>query len=157
MGGITQAEAKAWASLAALCAIFFWFQMRMMDGWAIVDQSARDLLSVYVVVLAMTTIAGIVIGSIGARKGGGRIEADERDLAIEARANQNERFFIIAAINVLIWQALMEGAFAGHALPRIDLGRLSTLFFLLFAVLFGGEIVKRLSTIWLYRTQAGRG
>lgn len=150
MTSITRMEARAGASLLVLAAVFWWFQMRMLDGMTVVDQSAGKLLGVYVVVIAAMTVAEIIIATLTSGAGG-RIERDERDSAIEARANQNERLFIIAAVNVLIWQALMEGAFAGHVLPTIDLTSLPVLFFWLFAVLFGGEIVKRLSTIWLYR------
>ena len=151
MASITRTEWQAWASLLLLGAVFGWFQMRMLDGFAVVDQSPRKLLGVYIVVIAAMTIAEIVIAALS--KGfGGKVRRDERDIAIEARANQNERLFIIAAVNILLWQALMEGAFAGHALPKIDLTSLPVLFFWLFAVLFAGEMVKRLSTIWLYRT-----
>lgn len=152
MGSMTRAESGAWAMLAVTLALGAWFQMRMMDGWTIVDQPASELLGVYVVVLAVSTIAAIASAGASGRKG--RIEVDERDLAIRALAGRNERYFVLAAVNVLIWQALMEGVFAGHELPKIDLQSLPTLFFVLFAVLFGGEIVRLTSTIWLYRRQS---
>lgn len=151
MGSITRTEAQSWASLAALIGIYWWFQMRMLDGVVVVDQPAGELLGVYFVLIALSTLAGILVASLGAR--GGKVIKDERDLAIEARANQNERYFIIAAVNILIWQALWEGALAGHKLPRIDLTSLPVLFFWLVTVLFAGEMVKRVSTIWLYRRQ----
>jgi len=158
MNSVTRVEASAYASLVALVVVFGWFQMKMMDGWSIVEQPASALLGVYFTVLVVSTLSEILISAVGARVSGARrTEKDERDFAIEARANQNERLFIIVAVNVLIWQALWEGALEGHALPKIDLTSLPTLFFFLFAVLFGGEIVKRVSTIWLYRTQSARG
>ncbi len=158
MGSVTRNEVQAWGLLAVIVALSAWFQMRTMDGWTIVDQPASELLGIYIVVLVVSTIAGILIASAGAGLARGRrIEQDERDLAIAAKAGRNERYFIIAAVNVLIWQALMEGVFAGHALPKIDLQSLSTLFFCLFVVLFGGEIVRLVSTIWLYRVQSARG
>ncbi|MDZ7626996.1 MAG: hypothetical protein U5J99_01160 [Parvularculaceae bacterium] len=154
MAAVTRTEWQALASLLALVAIFAWFQMRMMDGWTIVDQPAAKLFGIYIVVIAFSAFAEILIASLGAAIDGKRVVKDERDLAIDARANQNERIFIIVAVNVLIWQALMEEVFAGHALPKIDLTSLPELFFFLFAILFGGEIVKRLSTLWLYRLQS---
>lgn len=158
MGIISQNEGRALAQLAVTLGLAAWFQMRMMDGWTIVAQPASKLLSVYVVVLVIATIAAMVIEAAGASLTRGRgVEQDERDHAISARAGQNERFFILAGVNVLIWQALMEGVFAGHNLPAIDLLSLPTLFFCLFAVLFGGEIVRLVSIIWLYRAQAARG
>lgn len=151
MGSMTRTEWQAWASVAGLAAVYWWFQMRMLDGFQVVDQSAARLLGVFMVVIALSTLAEILIAMLGA--GGGKVAKDERDFAIEARANQNERLFIIAAVNVLLWQALMEGVFAGHALPKIDLTSLPVLVFWLLTILFAGEIVKRLSTIVLYRLQ----
>ncbi len=152
---VSRAEQYSWASLTSLGIIFWWFQMRMLDGWTIVDQSAERLLSIYFVVIAATIALEVVIAVVLDALGGGKAPAkDERDLAIDARAGLNERLFFIGAINVLVWQALWEGALDGHGLPRIDLTRLPTLFFALFTILFIGEAVKRLSTIWLYRAQA---
>jgi hypothetical protein len=138
--------------LGALVAVFWWFQMRMLDGWTIAEQSAGALFEVYIVVIVATTFLEIVIAAmLSPRKS---IDKDERDQAIEARANLNERLFMIGAVNVLIWQALWEGVLEGHALPKIDLTNLPTLFFFLFTILFAGEAVKRLSTIILYRVQS---
>jgi len=152
---VSRAEQYAWASMAGLVAVFWWFQMRMLDGVMIVDQPASELLEVYVIVIAASTAIEIAIAStlFGSRK----IEKDERDIAIDRRASLNERIFMIAAVNVLIWQALMEEVYGSRSLPKIDLLHLPTLFFALFAVLFGGEMVKRLSTITLYRLQAAHG
>jgi len=155
MGSITRTEWEAWGSLIVLAAVFWWFQMRMLDGFTIVDQSAGRLLGVFFVVIAATTVAEILIAIVG--PDGRKVAKDERDHAIEARAGQNERLFLIVAINVLIWQALWEGAIAGHVFPKIDLTRLPVLFFWLLTILFAGEMIKRISTIWLYRTQSAAG
>lgn len=155
---MARAEQYSWASLVALVVIFGWFQMRMLDGWAIVDQPATTLFGIYLGVIAAAILAEIAIaGGLRLLSRGQAIERDERDLAIEARANQNERIFIIAAVNVLVWQILWEGMWAAHARPPIDFTRLPALFFVLFALLFGGELVKRVSTIWMYRAQSARG
>lgn len=152
---MSRAEQYSWASLVALCAVFWWFQTRMLDGWTIVDQSPGALFEVYIVVLVASTAIEIAIAALLPR--GKSVEKDERDHAIEARANQNERVFIIAAVNILIWQALWEGVLEGHSLPKIDLTSLPILFFYLFAILFAGEMVKRISTIALYRFQTAHG
>ena len=44
-----------------------------------------------------------------------------------------------------------DAAFAGHALPRIDLANLPVLVFALLSALFGGHIVKQAAIIWQYR------
>lgn len=155
---MARAEQYSWASLVALVSIFGWFQMRMLDGWGIVDQPASTLFGIYLGVIAAAAVAEVFI-AIGLSLVWRRqaVERDERDQAIEARANQNERVFIIAAVNVLVWQILWEGMWAAHARPPIDFTRPPALFFVLFALLFGGELVKRVSTIWMYRSQAARG
>lgn len=56
-----------------------------------------------------------------------------------------------AVVNVLIIHALGQAAFAGHALPHIDLGTLPVLFYALLTVLFLGHITSQAATIWLYR------
>lgn len=144
-------EKHAWLSLAAMCGIFWWFQMRMLDGLSVADQPASKLPWIYFVVISLSTAAEIGIASLFALGRGGRPEKDERDHAIAARANQNERLFVIIAVNIVIWQALWEGAIKDHRFPHINLTDLPTLFFVLFAILFGGEVMKRVSTIWLHR------
>lgn len=143
--------------MTGLAVVFWWFQMRMLDGFAIVDQPASELLEVYVIVIAASVAFEIAIASILSPAGRGKIEKDERDLAIDRRASLNERIFVIAAVNILIWQALMEEVYGSRSLPKVDLSHLPTLFFALFVVLFGGEMVKRVSTIVLYRLQSAHG
>jgi hypothetical protein len=155
---MARAEQYSWASLVALVAVFGWFQMRMLDGWTIIDQPASTLFGVYLGVITAATMAELAIaGGFRLLTRGTAVERDERDQAIEARAHQHERVFIIAAVNVLIWQALWEGIFPADALRAVDITRLPALVFVLFALLFGGEMVKRVSTIWMYRAQAMRG
>lgn len=154
---MSRAEQYSWASLLGLVAVFWWFQMRLLDGVHIVDLPASALLGVYIAVIAATTVIEIAIAAVLAAMSGKSTAKDERDVAIDRQASLNERIFMIAAINILIWQALMEGVFGRHPYPRIDLSHLPTLFFSLFAVLFGGEIVKRISTILLHRLQTSHG
>ena len=155
---MARAEQYSWASLVALVAVFGWFQMRMFDGWTIIDQSASTLFGVYLGVITAATLAELAIaGGFKLLSRGTAVERDERDQAIEARANQHERVFMIAAVNVLIWQALWDGIWPSEALRLIDMTRLPALIFVLFALLFGGEMVRRVSTIWMYRVQSLRG
>lgn len=152
---MSRAEQYSWASLAALLFVFWWFQMRMLDGLTIVDQPAGALFEIYLVVIAASVFLEMVIAA--AISPGKSIEKDERDRAIEARANLNERLFMIGAVNAVVWQALWGGHLERLDIPRINLTGLPTLFFVLFAILFAGEAVKRVSTIVLYRAQAVRG
>ena len=147
-------ELHAVASLVGLGAVFWWFQMRLLDGFSIVDQPPMKLFAVYLTVIVLSSLVTIAAGALTL---GARSFEDERDRAIALRAGRNERFFIIAAINVVIWQALAQEAFATDWAPRIDFFSPAGLLFTLFAILFGGELVRLASIIALYRMQAGRG
>lgn len=149
---MSRGEKYAWASLVMLGGVFWWFQMRMLDGWTIVDQPASELLAVYFAVITAATILEIVIAALIVRPARGEaVERDERDRLIEARAGEVERWVIIVGVNILVWQALWEGVLDGRQLPKIDVAHLPTLFFVLFAILFAGEAAKRVATIVQHR------
>lgn len=156
---MTRNEQYAWLTLINLGAVFWWFQMRLLDtGGLIVDQPASALLGVYFVTIAAMTVAQIAISAVLAALHRQGSAVDERDLAIQSRANLCERLFVIGAVNVLIWHALWDAAVKEKAdfLPRIDATHLPTLFFLLFTILFIGEAVRQVATIWLYRSGGPR-
>ena len=90
---MSRAEQYSWLSLAGLAAVFWWFQMRMLDGFTVAEQSAARLFGVYVAVIAASTFLELTIAALVWR--GRPPERDERDAAIEARANLAERVAII--------------------------------------------------------------
>lgn len=149
---MAEREKYAWASLGATVLVYLYFQMRMMDGWAIVGASPRQMIGTYVTVIIMAIIAEIIIAAIlaGARKGKIAL-ADERDLAITAKAHRNEGYFGLAAINIVIIHVLAEDAYPGHIFPSIDLTTVPAIFFVLFSTLFLGHFVNLISTIVYYR------
>jgi hypothetical protein len=130
---VERKELHALASLIGLGAVFWWFSMRMLDGFAIVEQAPWKLFWVYIVTIVLSSIVAIAAGALTL---GAKSFEDERDRAIALRAGRNERFFIIAAINVVVWQALAQDAFAAPWAPRIDFYSPAGLFFTLFVVLF---------------------
>jgi len=119
---MSEHEKCAWASLAASVLVWAFFAMRMTED-----------------------------GLLAVRQPGIGLK-DERDLAIEARADRIEGYVLAIAINALLIQALADAAFAGHSMPRIDLGSLPTLVFALLTTLFVGHGVKQAVMIWSYRT-----
>lgn len=148
---MSQHEKSAWGSLAISLFAWAYLTMRMTDGWAVVDVGARHMTWTYfAVVLLMIVGHAVLAGVLGARSAGPVIK-DERDVAIEARAERTGGTVVLFAINVLIIQALAEAAFAGHALPRIDLGALPVLFYALLTILFAGHVVSQVVTVWMYR------
>ncbi len=150
------AEKHAWGSLIALGAIYYYFQMRMLAGWGLADITAEDVFWVYITVIVLSIIAEGVIAAFIASKETGDIEKDERDLAIEARATGAEHLFLIAAINIFLFHIIADAAFANHIFPRADLTDLRAIVFILFSLLFIGEAIKRVFTIYYYRTGAPR-
>lgn len=150
------AEKQAWASLIALGAIYYYFQMRMLAGWGLADLSAEDIFWVYISVVALSIIAEGVIAAFIANKKAGDIEKDERDDAIEARATGAEHLFLVASINIFLFHIIADAAFANHIFPRADLTDLRAVVFILFSLLFIGEAIKRVFTIYYYRRGAPR-
>ena len=154
---MTQAEKYSWASLIATGAIYWFFQMRMLDGLEVLEQSADALFELYVTIVIVFIIAEATIaGVIAVRQGNHNIEKDERDLAIEARAERNAMLFLVVVINILIVQLLADKAYPGHVFPRFDFTDPATMFFILFSVLIGATLVQRISTLVLYGWLSGR-
>jgi hypothetical protein len=144
-------EKFAWASLVASALVWAFFAMRMTEGGQFVDAGARHMLWTYVVTVVLMAVAHSVIAAVLAARPHGIALKDERDRAIEARADRIEGYVVLVAINVLVIHALADAALAGHALPRLDLSSLPTLVFALITTLFAGHIANQAVTIWLYR------
>lgn len=144
-------EKFAWGSLFASLLIWSFLTMRMTDGGAVVNVSPGHMIWTYGAVVVLMIAAHALIAGLLHARAGSELEKDERDLAIAARAERIEGVVVLVAVNVLIIQALAQAAFAGHALPRIDLGTLPVLFYALLTVLFLGHTTSQAVTIWLYR------
>lgn len=154
---MTRAEKYSTASLITSALIFWFFQMRMLDGWEVVEQSAGALVSLYITIVILFIISEAIIAGFYSGPGqGGEVEKDERDLLIEKTAEQNSSWFTIAAINILIIHLLANSFFEGHAFPRIDLTSMSTLFFVLFSIMILSTIIARASTLGYYIAQRVR-
>jgi hypothetical protein len=144
-------EKFAWGSLIASLLAWSFLTMRMTDSWAVVNVSPGHMIWTNGAVVVLMIVAHATLAAILDARAGSEAGKDERDLAIAARAERIEGLVVLAAVNVLIIHALAQAAFAGHALPSIDLGTLPVLFYALLTVLFLGHITSQLATIWLYR------
>jgi hypothetical protein len=149
---MSEHEKYAWASLAASVLIWAFFAMRMTEGGLVAEVSARHMLWTYAATVVLMAVSHSIIAAMLAVRQPGIGLKDERDLAIESRAERIEGYVIAIAVNALIIHALAYAAFAGHSMPRIDLGSLPTLVFALLTTLFAGHGVKQAVTIWSYRT-----
>lgn len=149
---MSEHEKYAWASLSASVLVWAFFAMRMTEGGLVAEVSARQMLWTYTATVVLMAVShALIVGLLAVRPPGIGLK-DERDLAIESRADRIEGYVLAIAINALIIQALADAAFAGHSMPRVDLGSLPTLMFALLTTLFVGHVVKQAVTIWCYRT-----
>ena len=158
---MTKSERYAWGSLIATAAIFYFFQMRMLDGWTVVEQPATAIFGTFVIVVVLSIIAeGVLAGYVFSDRLSGP-DADERDKAIEARANANSGIFYTAALSIIALQTIAAEAFVDH--PRFDdltviainnflaLDSAAKVFFTLFSLIFVAHFVKLISSLWMYR------
>ena len=159
---MTYTERYAWLSLAAWGAVLFVLLTKFTAGFeilgqsfglTIVEQSAARLMWTY---LSLGLIAGaaeaVIQILLQAQSGKSKLETDERDRAIQARAHLVSYWFMAAALNVIIIHVLANAAFGGHVMPQIDLTSVTGIAFALLLVLILAEIVQRGALIWQYRT-----
>jgi uncharacterized membrane protein len=149
---MSEHEKYAWLSLVGSGLVWLFFEMRMLDGWQLAEVSPRHMLWTYVAVVALMIVVHSVSAALVAAKAGGSRQFDERDRAIEAHAERVEGYIVLAAINVLVIQAIAQAAYPGHHLTRIELNSVPALVFALISVLFLGHIGKQIATIWSYRS-----
>lgn len=158
---MSEAERYAWCSLIAWAVILFLLVSCFTDGIEIlgqslgltlVEQSAGRLLWTYIALAVVAIIAESVVATILAvRAGKGNIEKDERDRAIEVRANLASYWFIAVALNVIVLHGLVNATYGKAMFVLMDLTSLTGIAFALLLVLTLAEIVKRIATIWNYR------
>jgi len=156
---MSPAEAYSWVSLLATTGIFWYFYQHMTDGFSVVEHSSRSLIELFVGIIIFTIIAHATIAGIFAAKRGEKLdeldfeprEKDERDIAIERKAERYSHWFIYAAINVIIFQLLFENSFAPEYDPPFSVLGPSNMFFALMGSLFVSDIIKRVTMVLEYR------
>lgn len=155
---MTLTEKHAWASLAAALLVLGYLIANMTNGWSIPDQTARHLWRTWLCVIGFGVFAQIAINQFASTlRKRGALE-DERDASIIARADRIGLMACFVAINVLVWQLLMQATWqappsaqgvAAQIAP--DLMHLPTLMFVLIGVMSLCEIIKQVATIILGR------
>jgi hypothetical protein len=155
---MSQAERYAWASLAAWTLILFYLLTRFTTGveifgqslgMTLVEHAPSKLLWTYVTLMVIAVVAESIIAAALARTGADDIEKDERDHAIERRANLAAYWFTAVALNAMVVHVLATATYGSYV--DIDLTSPTGIAFALLVVLIGAEIVKRLAVIWSYR------
>lgn len=151
---MSKAQAYAIGSLVSSGLIYLFFQMRMLDGWQVVEMPAGQLFWTYVVVVVLAIVAEIILAGYVFAQGKDGVDLDERDHAIDARAEANAGLFLAAAVNVIIVHAVAMAAFPGGSFQGLSdalaLDSPARILFILMSVLFIGHWVKMITKLYLY-------
>jgi hypothetical protein len=148
---MAQPEKQAWLFLIASVVLWSFLAMRMLDGATIAPVTPRHMLWTYAaIVLGMIVSHSVIAAVLAVAPGVARLR-DERDAAIEARADRIEGYVVVTAVNVLVIHSLAGAIYPDNALLRVDLSSVPTLLFALLSTLFLGHVSHQLATIWMYR------
>ncbi|MFT5776081.1 hypothetical protein [Hyphomonas sp.] len=156
---MSRSEIRAFGSLIIAGIVVWFIQMRFLDGWQVVDVPASHMLSTYVIatigmiVGEIVVTAGSTIGETmlnGAAAASASVE-DERDQMIARRAELISHWFLIAVVNVLVLQLILQEAYPSPLFTPLAIVSTSGLIFSLLALLFAAHIVKMIATLVLYR------
>lgn len=159
---MSHAERYAWMSLIAWSGILFFLIARFTAGaevlgqslgLTLVEQSAARLLRTYATLAVAAIVAESVIAAVLAARQGRGVERDERDVAIEARANLAAYWFTGAALNVIVIHVLAGAAYGPPLVPWLDLTSLTGVAFVLLLVITLAQVVQRSATLWAYRAR----
>lgn len=157
---MSTSEKRAWAEVVIWSLLLAWVLVRFTDGIEIlgqslgphiVEQGVRSLIAVYVAVGILAAIAHLAVQGYFRSRGEDTEFRDERDRAIETRANQVGYWFGIVVLNVVIIHVLAtEATGNGDARPGTLLTTTGVVFVLL-AALIAQEIVRNAALLVLYR------
>ncbi|GBF58547.1 hypothetical protein PbB2_02233 [Candidatus Phycosocius bacilliformis] len=148
---MTLTEKRAGLSLILAICIFAYLVANMTHGWSIPDQAPRHLWRTWLVVLALATVGEYGVSTWAAwMRQRGALE-DERDQHIIARADRLGLLVGFGAINVLVWQILLQSTYPTPAAWTLNVQHLPTLFVVLMGVLFIAQVVKQLAILGLGR------
>jgi len=156
---MSRSEIRALGSFIIAGIVLWFIQMRFLDGWQVVDVPAGHMLSTYVIAIIIMILGEIVVttgAAIGETMLNGAAAAnadfeDERDQMIERRAELISHWFLVAVVNVLVLQLILQGAFTGSPFAPLDIISTSGVVFTLLALLFAAHIVKMAAKLVLYR------
>ena len=157
---MSTSEKRAWAEVVIWSLLLAWVLVRFTDGIEIlgqslgpriVEQGVGGLVAIYVAVGILAAIAHLAVQGYFSSRGEDTEFRDERDRAIETRANQVGYWFGIVALNVIIVHVLATEATAnGDGRPGTLLTATGVVFVLL-AALIAQEIVRNAALLVLYR------
>lgn len=155
---MSQAERYSWVSLIATVGVFWWFWNKFVGFHGLTQYEPGPLLRLYIVTAILTAVSHAGVAAFFVVRGDknwlwsdDEIVKDERDLAIEQRAEKYAMWFLYAAINIIIVQIMLESVFTEGYEPPVRIMSLSGIVFTLTTSLIIADIIKRVSMIMGYR------
>ena len=154
---MSRSEIRALGSLIIATWALWFLQMRFLDGWQVADLTAGHMLTTYVIVIIGMIVGEIIVtagSTIGETMLNGAAAAnveDERDQMIARRAELISHWFLIAVVNVLVLQLILQDAYPSPLFTPLAIISTSGVIFTLLALLFAAHIVKMIATLVLYR------
>ena len=156
---MSRSEIRALGSLIIATWALWFLQMRFLDGWQVADLTAGHMLTTYVIVIIGMIVGEIIVttgSTIGETMLNGATAAsagfeDERDQMIARRAELISHWFLIAVVNVLVLQLILQDAYPSPLFTPLAIISTSGVIFTLLALLFAAHIVKMIATLVLYR------
>lgn len=157
---LSSAEKQAWPELLiwTLALLFLW--MRLTDGinvvgqsigFTVVEQPAERIFGTYLLLGLLAAIAQLSVWSYFKTKGEPIDFRDERDLAIERRANQIAYWVGVFAVQVVVIHVLANEAFKRVAIAMLDLTSATGIVLALATILLLQEIARNIAVLVLYK------
>ena len=154
---MSEPERQSWATLIADICVFSIFLKSMTGGrlptnFHINTHSPGELVGLYIWIIVATIIIHAVIASIFAmRVKGEGFERDERDIEIERKGARNGFWVVSIAINIVIFQLLVEQSLSSDYKPLFSVLSPNNMFFALMGTMFLGDIIYRATMVLAYR------
>lgn len=156
---MSEPERQSWITVMADICVFTIFIKAMTSGripgnLRVDTSDAAGLVGVYIWIIVATIIIHGVIASIFALRGRtSGLERDERDIEIERKGARNGFWLVSIAINIIIFQLLVENSLPDDYAPLFSVLSPSHMFFALMTTMFLGDIVYRATMVLAYRRQ----
>lgn len=145
---MSKQEILSWTSIGFSFSVVF-FYVIMVFGWPEIipdysDRFVKIFLNVFWIALAIELI-------IGLSEHKNKVIKDERDEKIEAKGLKNAYGFLSFAIIVILFHIFLSNLFGEHESSYALIGQPNMIFHVLFLVLFGSSIIKRITMVYHYR------
>lgn len=153
---MSRTENYAWWSLGFTGLVLVYFFNRMIGEGGIVPVGVAHLVWTVGMIIVATIVFEIVYHSVVEGRAALRrraVIADERDLAIAAKAAGDEHVVIVAGVVMFVGHVVFSDAFPDRMplIPQLDLVRTEAIVFCLLGLLLVGDAAKHASTIARHR------